>query len=100
MATAVFTGHSDDIVLVVGIPGGDEFDCCASYKGDTAFRFSIGPVQVLALYTGVWSFAVGLVEEGDDTWPGWAVRVSQDHGYSMRLEIDCPDDVELKRLNT
>lgn len=105
--TAVFYGHSDDLIELEGIriAAGyenqiDEYCCCAdaetkygynylynkpapppAYKATYRIKAASGSLLVHALYDGTWVFAVGLDAEGQDddagTLPDWPVRVSQ-----------------------
>lgn len=99
MQTAVFYGHSDDLIEVEGVKGADEFG--AYQSGDSRYHGSFnlgGHMRIHAIYDGCWSFAVAQVDE-DIPLPDWPVRVMQstDTPYSTRLEIDVPDNVKVFR---
>ena len=89
--TIIFSGHSDDIVMVTG------------YSSEHPYRqeeFSIGPftlkntdgtgVTITPIYNGCWSFAIGLLDE-DKILPQWinTARYLAD-GYVCELIIDVP----------
>lgn len=102
MPTAVFYGASDDLVEVEGIPGADEFDAYESELDTINAIFDVGgEVCVLAIYTGngVWAFGVAQVDD-ENSLPDWPIRIVQspDVPYSVRLEIDVPDGVAVRRL--
>lgn len=94
MQTAVFYGASDDLVEVEGVKGEDEFTAPGNGPYMGAFNLG-GKIRVHAIYDGCWSFAVGKVDE-DIPLPNWPTRISET-GYTMRLEIDVPDDVKVFR---
>ena len=95
--TAVFTGHSDDIVYVEGVKGGDEFGCYQSDDDKLVHATFVlgGKLKVYAIYDGCWSFAVGLVDEDDI--PEWPIRHKGFGGHSSIVEIDVPAGVRLVR---
>lgn len=97
MQTAIFYGASDDLIEVEGIKGADEFNIVAD--GPWIATFGIGGKLVVhALYDGCWSFAVGQEDESIPL-PDWPIRIKQhEKAYSVRLEIDCPDDVKVRLL--
>lgn len=84
--TIKFSGHSDDIVHLEGPAGDDE-----SYQTEFIVATDAHRMRVKAIYDGVWAFAYGLVDEGDDV-PDWSVLVAPAHSYSMRLELVVPVD--------
>ena len=108
--TVAFWGASDDLVEVEGdLPGCDEHGAYNSGDDLINAKFLItaehGRMHVYAIYDGQWAFAPALVDE-DDMLPGWPMRLMQqkrDDGrlhYSMRLEIDLPDDATIKKLES
>ena len=96
MQTAVFHGGSDDLVEIEGVIGADEFNVYDT-PYDSCFNLG-GRMRIRAIFDGVWSFAVGQVGE-EVPLPAWPIRLVQDPdtSYSVRLEIDCPDDVAVFR---
>lgn len=127
MQTAVFYGASDDLVEVEGIKGGDEFGAYgqedvfnavfslvvdAKELNTPEYGKVIRPEQprlhVYASYSpkitsnGCWVFGVGKVDE-DQPFPDWPIRIvdRKEHGtaHSVQLEIDCPDDVSVVRVD-
>lgn len=91
MKTIKFSGHSDDIVHVT-FADGETDERYGEGDGDVFAKFVVGGrIIVTALYSGVWAFAVGQVEDGID-FPEWPIRIVQEHTYSVRLEIDVPDE--------
>jgi hypothetical protein len=103
-------GYSDDLVESEGIEGCDEFNAYSS--SDIVARFHVisaeGQLEVNAIYgkNGCWGFAVLQVDE-DVPLPTWPIFVTQatnslnENGpqYSTLLEINCPDDAKLVRVD-
>lgn len=92
MKTIMFYGHSDDLVHVLDVRGEEEYGAITRDNELVAATFVVGGImRVRALYDGCWSFAVGQVGE-DMVFPEWPIRFVAAHGYSVRLEIEVPDD--------
>lgn len=85
-----FWGSSDDTVIVEGF---DEYGCFTP-RGHNGSQWSCilegegGRLRVCAYYDGCWSFAAGLVADGD-TFPDWKIEVgpSAECHYSMCLSV-------------
>lgn len=97
MQTAVFYGASDDLIEIDGVKGGDEFGAndLAEGRGVSILgKFILGgKMMIYAIYDGCWHFSIGPADE-DVPLPNWPIRYSlEESGYSVRLEIDVPDDV-------
>jgi hypothetical protein len=93
-----FYGSSDDLIEVEGdAPGCDE------YSGEKAI-FVVSGLRVTVEYlpAGVWGIAVAQVAEGMGTAAenmrlSIEPRMDGDPGYSMRLELEVPDDASVVR---
>lgn len=78
-----------------GIDGADEFNP-KGFNRDSfimaSFNVEAGTdgLRVYALYDGCWSFAIGQTDEPYPL-PAWPIRITNEHDYSVRVEIDCPD---------
>jgi hypothetical protein len=99
MQTAIFEGGSDDLIEIEGVKGGDEFGALSKDEEFIAGTFNLGgKLRIRALYDGCWSFSVGQVDE-DIPLPNWPIRVEQSPRtpYSVRLVVECPDDVKVFR---
>lgn len=102
--TVRFYGASDDLVEIEGIEGADEFNVGDGRIWQAGFVIESRPFKMLvsALYGpgGVWSFAPGMVDDGDPL-PPWPMRIGQcqDPLYSTTLEIDVPADAVLYRAD-
>jgi hypothetical protein len=102
-------GYSDDLVEAEGIEGCDEFNAWSD-DGIVAARFQVaaaeGQLEIIAVYNNAWGFAVLQTAE-EQPLPKWPVFVSQaknslnENGphYSTLLEINCPDDAVLSRID-
>jgi hypothetical protein len=97
-------GTSDELIEVSGIDGADEFGSmtcrqCQSYGGSmmVSARDRNDDIQIHAIYSGSWSFAISAESGGYDRMPPWPVRRTwgMDCPYSETLEIDVPDDARL-----
>ena len=103
MQTAIFRGHSDDLIYVTGIKGADEFSLSPiseSDKVDVSQPFVIGgKMKIYAIYDTCWHFSIGPVDQ-DIPIPDWPVRHRlHKQGYSVQLEIDVPDNVKIFRIS-
>lgn len=47
--------------------------------------------------TGSWLFAPALISE-DDPLPAWPIRFEREHGYSMALIIEVPNDTTMTEV--
>lgn len=104
MQTIKIFGASDDLIEVSGCKGADEFYAVEHglHMGTLDFVSDGGASGVLprsrlrvhAIYDGTWSFAVGLVEEGDKL-PAWPIDISKsgENDYSAEVTIIAPADV-------
>lgn len=102
MKTVTFYGVSDDLLEIEGdIKGCDEYGAYNADDGEvnTCVRITHehGRINVYAIYDGCWSFAPALVDE-DEELPGWPIRFRAE-GYSIRMEIDLPDDAVIVVLD-
>jgi len=98
-----FYGSSDDnFGYDVNGKGGDEIGCY-----NKAARFTVvsgvDSLQVYGIYApdvvegSVWVVGVALADE-DIPLPNWPMYYSvNQNGYSVQLNIDCPDDVKIIR---
>ena len=107
MKTLTFYGHSDD----VAVAGDDEY-----YGIPAAFKVSggidhSGPPREEGLIVGLSYAQLGNIRSLPGTWlvgimqldedvplPPWPMRW-KGKGYTVRLEIDVPDEVEIERLS-
>jgi len=105
--TLTFSGHSDDNVCIrttQHLPGkvvgnSNEYGCFKAGAGIVMATFVIEKaMQVICLYDGCWSFAVGQVDE-DIPLPEWPVRLKGSKGYTSFLEITVPSMAELERTD-
>lgn len=92
-------GASDDVVVVEGLPGTDEFD--AYSEGLIAWYGVLaapdgGGLCVLAIYRDCWAFAVSHAD-GYGPLPAWPIQISQhpDAPHSTLLEITAPAGTRL-----
>ncbi len=97
--TFKFWGASDD--LAYWSDGKNDDEIGAFEKGTNFLLKSAVAEQrlrVTVLYApgdgGTWMVGVSQVDE-DDAVPPWPLRMAREHDYSLRLEIDCPDDTTL-----
>lgn len=103
MQTAIFYGASDDLVEVEGIKGGDEFT--VDNKDGATFVLG-GRIRIRLEYGrgGVWTATIGQVNADVPlpSAPDWFIRVSRHPqvDYSVRVEVECPDDATLVREYT
>jgi hypothetical protein len=88
-------GSSDDLVE---IEGGGHDDEIGAYDKPRCIEITNAEghgVRVVAEYApgsvGVWRMAVEQIDE--DVPIPWPIRVVTEHGYSVAVVIDCPDDV-------
>lgn len=98
-----FYGSSDDnFCYDVNGRGGDEIGCFGK-----AARFTVTDgehsVQVYGTYApdvvigGVWVVGIALADEGKPL-PPWPISFGvYENGYSVMLNIDCPDNVKVMR---
>lgn len=103
-----FSGASDDLVEVDGCKGADEFNCYQSGSGPIHWvgelRWGDDSLRVIALYDGMWSFAVARTPDGHDgdglDLPEWSVSItnSSECAYSTRLAVEAPADVRLEQI--
>lgn len=94
-----FSGGSDDLIEISGVPGFDE----VGWLGSGPWRADVtGPdgeqlrVYVALTDSGCWAVGVGQVDE-DYPLPSWPVTIRQDPGcpYSALLEIEAPEGAKL-----
>lgn len=100
--TVTFSGCGDDLVDVSGCPGEDEFGayCAGSSPSVNAAFVLAGPggaMKVLAVYDGVWGFAITQMGE-DSPLPNWKTEVKVDRGYSADLVVTAPKGVSVAKL--
>lgn len=97
--TLNFYGASDDLFEVEGAIR--EEIGCFNELGIYHLKSAEGEVLVTASYTdeGCWAIGLGQVEEGTRV-PAWPVSYSMhEHGYSVQLTIEVPDDTQLVMAN-
>lgn len=104
MRTISFYGHSDDCFEIRGERKGepDEIGCYGTHvvvhlKSATAEQ----RLAVFGIYSpdgvdGTWVFGVGQIAEDDEV-PPWPISISREHGYSLLLTIECPDDTTIRK---
>lgn len=96
MKTIAFSGNSDDLVHVEGGP--KKYDEVNS--SDQVVFVVGGKVRVVVYYGDNGTWGVGLSQWDEDIeFPDWPTRFVQqsDTPYSVRLELDVPDDVSVVR---
>jgi hypothetical protein len=111
--TLRFEGHSDDTFGEYNVLQ-DDYDCCASgrpivFRVDDPRETEEVGLLVIGQYAGrewlpdqpgCWMIGIQQLEE-DIPLPPWPMRWSTaDSGYSPRLEIDVPDNVLIRCLNS
>lgn len=85
-----FYGHSDDCAEV----DGDIREEIGCYDGEVRWRVGDagGGVFVTASYGrgdgSVWAFTVEQIDE--DIAVPWPISIKPEHGYSLRVNVDCP----------
>ena len=92
MPIVAFYGASDDLIEIEGVKGADEFAVTTAANDKIAGEFILtggdGQIRIIAIYDGVWSFAIAPVDE-DVPIPYWPVAHHlHDNGYSVELTID------------
>lgn len=92
-----FEGYSDDIVQTTVGGAHDEHPAY-----DKVLAFAVGvdggdQAVVRCLYDGCWTFAYGQADDGVAL-PLWPVCIVQAHEYSVRLEIEAPDDAKVEEI--
>jgi hypothetical protein len=100
-------GYSDDLVESEGITGCNEFSAWSDKEIAAHFHVlsSEGKLEIIALYNNCWGFAVLQVDE-EHPLPEWPIFITQSQNslheagphYSTLLEINCPDDAKLVRI--
>lgn len=103
MKTAKFYGGSDDLFECEGALR-EEIDC---YERPGIYRIESlteGRILVVGIYSpdgaagGTWCVGIQQVDEEDEI-PAWPIRmVPSDVDYSVALEIDLPDDADIRPL--
>lgn len=99
MKTLSVYGSSDDLIEMEGIEGADEFNPKGFRDSDDIMASfdvvsGVDGLRIYAIYDGCWSFAVGQTNDSYPL-PDWPIRITNEHDYSVRLEIDCPDDARV-----
>jgi hypothetical protein len=98
------SGGSDDIIVVEGCDGANEFNSYQS--GPIMWRGNLiapGGTDIMRIHAvladGCWSFALGQANE-DLPFPEWPVKVRQHthSDYSVLLEIDAPVGTRLDNI--
>jgi hypothetical protein len=101
MAELAVSGSSDDLAILDGIAGADEYSCDGHWvgvieapNGDTALLYIDYRVG------GCWTSALGLYEEGFRL-PDWPVTVTTNelNEYSTRTTITVPDGTTVRAFN-
>jgi len=95
MITMAFYGNSDNLVYAGELEVEDEY----TVSSVRAKVFTLGDVlQVTVKYNkGLWETNAIMAEEGMDI--PFPMRLSQESTFSMRLEVDVPDDTVLIDLD-
>lgn len=92
-------GASDDLIETSGLPGCDEFNNIPDdkYAGTLSVVSEYGRIEIHAIYSGHWAFAVGAVDGEFTEMPSWKItrEWGSDEDYSETLLIECPDDAKL-----
>jgi uncharacterized GH25 family protein len=105
MATLKIEGRSDDTIGAYGLPysaysmasGGEAMDDRDTAANNTPPKtFDIitpdeGRCRVTCIYNGCWSFAVGLVDEDDETPYFLCSAKFKRNDYSVNVELAVPD---------
>jgi hypothetical protein len=107
MKTLKFYGANDNQIYAGPVENVDQFDngacaMCEAHAGRFLVSAGDDKICVHAIYAGSWGFAVTSENGQDDyeTLPGWKMRraFGVDVRYSETLEIDVPDNAELRWL--
>ena len=119
MKTLTVYGVGDGRIMAEGLPGcpvriglgGYCVQRRGPYSGTLRISSHQGTMDVHALYTGVWSFALSRSflrdplgqgiesEDGVLDWPTWATWSTWLDRFTQRLEIECPDSASVEVLD-